>query len=405
MRKLATSSDEQTGSAKWAFNTLKDGEVWGHPEVNSGGGAWYPPAIDTSTGMTYWGTGNPAPFPGTAEYPNGSSRPGPNLYTNSAIALDASCQLPWFQQAKPHDLTDADFEASPILATVRPNGASRNVVVGSGKAGYVAIFDKQTGEQLWRTAVGIHQNDDLESFPTDSAVTVLPGVTGGVETPMAFADGTVYVPVVNAASNFTATKFTLADVANGTGELDALDTATGQMRWKANLDAPDFGAATVAGDLVFTSTFKGKVLAFDRTSGKQVWMWQAPGGIDGFLSVAGDTLLVPVGLASPPQLVALKIGASAQATPQPSAPSNPPAGVAPASSAGQFTVGTPASYPLSFDTTTLQATAGAQVTLQYTNNSSIPHNWHLFDVPTPTHPRSHRRPSKAATATWRPCSS
>ncbi len=175
--------DEQTGSVKWSFNTVKDGDLWGHPDVNSGGGAWYPPAIDTSTGMTYWGTGNPAPFPGTAEYPNGSSRPGPNLYTNSAIALDASGQLQWYQQPKSHDLTDADFEASPILATVAPNGASRSIVVGSGKAGYVAGFDKQTGELLWRTAVGIHQNDDLESFPTDSTVTVLPGVNGGVETP------------------------------------------------------------------------------------------------------------------------------------------------------------------------------------------------------------------------------
>ena len=35
-----------------------------------------------------------------------------------------------------------------------------------------------------------------------------------------------------------------------------------------------------------------------------------PGGINGLLAVAGDTLLVPVGMANPPQLVALKIGAS-----------------------------------------------------------------------------------------------
>jgi glucose dehydrogenase len=82
--------DEQTGAIKWSFNTVKDGDLWGHPEVNSGGGAWYPPAVDTSTGTTYWGIGNPAPYPGTAAYPNGSSRPGPNLYTDSEIALDMS---------------------------------------------------------------------------------------------------------------------------------------------------------------------------------------------------------------------------------------------------------------------------------------------------------------------------
>src|SRR5207302_6098719 len=92
--------DEQTGSVKWSFNTVKDGDLWGHPDVNSGGGAWYPPAIDTSTGMTYWGTGNPGPFPGTDEYPNGSSRPGPNLYTNSVLAIDSSGLLQWYHQLK-----------------------------------------------------------------------------------------------------------------------------------------------------------------------------------------------------------------------------------------------------------------------------------------------------------------
>src|SRR5260370_34578188 len=64
--------------------------------------AWYPPALDTSTGTTYWGTGNAAPWPGTPQYPNGSSRPGPNLYTDSELALTHSGQLQWYQQVKPH---------------------------------------------------------------------------------------------------------------------------------------------------------------------------------------------------------------------------------------------------------------------------------------------------------------
>lgn len=44
--------DEQNGNTKWSFNTVKDGDLWGHPEVNSGGGSWYPPAVDTKTGST-----------------------------------------------------------------------------------------------------------------------------------------------------------------------------------------------------------------------------------------------------------------------------------------------------------------------------------------------------------------
>jgi glucose dehydrogenase len=80
--------DAQTGQERWTFDTVKGADLWGNADVNSGGGAWYPPAIDAERGAVYWGVANPAPFPGTAEFPNGSSRPGPNLYTDSAVALD-----------------------------------------------------------------------------------------------------------------------------------------------------------------------------------------------------------------------------------------------------------------------------------------------------------------------------
>ena len=111
--------DEQTGSIKWSFNTVKNGDLWGNPLVNSGGGAWYPPSIDTRTGTTYWGTGNAAPYPGTQQYPNGSSRPGPNLYTDSELALTSSGQVQWYQQIKPHGLFDDDFKPRPSSRRLR----------------------------------------------------------------------------------------------------------------------------------------------------------------------------------------------------------------------------------------------------------------------------------------------
>jgi outer membrane protein assembly factor BamB len=75
-------------------------------------------------------------------------------------------------------------------------------------------------------------------------VTVFPGVFGGVETPMAIADGTVYVPVANASSDFSGMTVSAPDFATAIGELDAIDAATGQIQWQADLNAPDFGAAT-----------------------------------------------------------------------------------------------------------------------------------------------------------------
>jgi glucose dehydrogenase len=108
--------DQQTGKINWSWNTIDDPKTfWGHPEVNSGGGAWYPPAIDTNTGMTYWGIGNPGPLAGTTNFPNGSSRPGPNLYTSSIVAIDHSTgKLQWFFQPQPHDINDYDLQISPI---------------------------------------------------------------------------------------------------------------------------------------------------------------------------------------------------------------------------------------------------------------------------------------------------
>jgi outer membrane protein assembly factor BamB len=377
--------DEGTGDELWSFDTVKNGKLWGNPKVNSGGGAWYPPAVDTSNGTTYWGIGNPAPFPGTDAFPNGSSRPGPNLYTDSALALDSSGNLRWFKQVKAHDLSDGDFQSSPILTTATIGGVSHDIVIGSGKLGRVVAFDRRTGMELWNTPVGLHSNDDRKAIPKGKTVTVAPGFYGGVETPMALADGVVYVPVVNVPTDYMSTSMIQPNVARGTGELDAIDVDTGAIVWTAKLDAPDFGGALVAGDLVFTSTFKGEVLAFDRASGKQVWSFQAPGGINSPMSAAGDTLLVPVGLGPRPMLLALTLGATGTiptATPSVGTPTNSPS---PSSSA--LHISTPNQGDgILYDTKQLTAPAGGRVTLTYTNDSAIPHDWHLFDGPSASAP-------------------
>jgi glucose dehydrogenase/plastocyanin len=373
--------DEHTGNDLWTFDTVKDGNLWGNPLINSGGGAWYPPAIDTATGTTYWGTNNAAPWPGIKGYPNGSSRPAPNLYTESEIALDRSGNLIWYNQPKPFDLFDADFQISPILTTATMGGSSRKIVIGAGKGGYVIAFDRATGSQIWKTPVGVHQNDGLTAIPAGQTVTVYPGIFGGVETPMASANGVVYVPVANLPTNFTDTTFALPNPSTGTGELDAIDVNTGRILWTSKLDSEDFGSAVVAGDLVFTSTFTGKVLGFSRASGKQVWSWQAPGGINGFLAAAGDRLLVPVGLGARPILVSLKLGATgtipgatATTTPTPS----PSSSCTPSTTALCISTSNQGNG-LSFNTNQLTASAGARVTVTYTNDSAIPHNWHIFD--------------------------
>jgi outer membrane protein assembly factor BamB len=70
------------------------------------------------------------------------------------------------------------------------------------------------------------------------------------------------------------------------------------------------GEATVVYDLVFTSIYTGKIFAYNRKTGEQVWEYDTPGGINGWPSVSGDTIIFPVGLGSTTMLLAFKIGST-----------------------------------------------------------------------------------------------
>jgi outer membrane protein assembly factor BamB len=81
----------------------------------------------------------------------------------------------------------------------------------------------------------------------------------------------------------------------GRGGLTAVNAATGKVLWQHHLPSMNFGAATVANDVVFTSTYTGTVYAFDTQTGKTLWTTKAPAGINSFPAVDGDTLLVGAG--------------------------------------------------------------------------------------------------------------
>jgi alcohol dehydrogenase (cytochrome c) len=176
--------DISSGHVIWQWDTTTD-NLWGNARINSGGGLWHPPAVDDN-GMLYLGIANAAPYPGNTEFPNATSRPGDNDYADSLVKLDPTTgSVAWYINIKPHDLFDLDNQLSPVLTTVTIDGADRNVVLSTGKHGQVVCADQETGEELWRTPVGKHENDDLQEIPEGETVDVFPGTLGGVETPFA----------------------------------------------------------------------------------------------------------------------------------------------------------------------------------------------------------------------------
>ncbi|MFB3764732.1 MAG: PQQ-binding-like beta-propeller repeat protein [Methanotrichaceae archaeon] len=302
--------DQNTGEILWNFSTVYPSNLWGHPEVNSGGGAWYNPAIDTRTGVTFWGIGNPAPWPGTLEWPNATSRPGPNLYTNSILAIDhRTGNLVWYTQVYPHDLFDLDFQISPILASANISGKQQDIVMGAGKMGRVYAFNRSTGSILWTTVVGKHENDQLGVLPNGTMTEVYPSSLGGVETPMAYSDGVVYVANNDLASYYTPTSRAGSNLSTGKGGLTAIDIETGQILWLKKFNSLNVGAATVVNDLVFTATYDGNIYAFNKNTGDRVWKYTAPAGINGWPAVTGDTIVWPAGFGNA-TLIAFKLGSN-----------------------------------------------------------------------------------------------
>ncbi len=295
-----------TGATDWAFDTVASPDMWGNPAVNSGGGAWYPPSIDVSANRVYWGTANPAPFPGTAEYPNGTSRPGANLYTDATVALNLRTgKLIWYHQATAHDIFDRDFVHTMIVDL--PGSSPRQVVVGTGKSGKVLGLDPTSGRLLWRTFVGMHRNGELRALsgPTE----VLPGTYGGVLTPPASANGDVYVATLNAPDTLYPDRTAYFGGKLGTfpGEMVAIDGATGRILWDTKVPGDPTGGATVVNDLVMTATYQGTLVAIDRSSGRIAWERILPGPVNGWMSISGNLVIVPIGGTHPPEVLVLRL--------------------------------------------------------------------------------------------------
>jgi len=307
--------DAKTGKKEWQFDTVPK-DLWGHKEINSGGGLWYTPAFDDE-GFMYFGVGNAGPFPGTTKFPWGSSRPGPNLYTNSIVKMNAKTgKMEWYWQQLPHAVYDWDFQGPPILT----EAGGKELVLAAGKSGIVVALDAKSGKPVWQRAVGKHNGHDDDNLyamrgeydKLPLPATVYPGALGGVIAPMATDGRTVYVPVCNAPMVITSQEGR-EEPGPTSGEIVALDVQTGQVQWKYKFPtAFAFGFTTVVNDLVFATTSDGKVHGFDASSGRLAWQVQLPAGTNAGVMAEGDTILAPAGLPAgegqEPQLVAYRLG-------------------------------------------------------------------------------------------------
>ena len=312
--------DASTGAKRWKWNEVP-ANLWSsaHTDINSGGGQWDPPTFDDH-GNLYVGVANPAPFPGTAQYPWGSSRPGPDLYTNSIVKLDEKTgKLEWYYQLTPHDIYDRDLENSPILSTA----GGHQLVIDGGKAGILVAVNAQTGKLVWKRSVGVHNGHDNDNTYAEDGQTsklhtpetVEPGDLGGIESQLASNGTTVFAAVNNLPVTYSGPA--LKDLKphpynQGTGDLVAVNEATGSVEWDDRLPSSPFGAVTLANNVVFTTTYDGMLRAFNASTGAELWHTGLGSNTNAPVTVVGDTVLTASSFAAAsgnPMIIAYRLGA------------------------------------------------------------------------------------------------
>ena len=138
-----------TGKRRWRFWTVPEpgqpgADSWPGDSWKTGGGpTWVTGSYDTEQNLVIWGTGNPSP-----DW-NGDKRAGDNLYTDSAIALDADTgRLKWYFQFVPHDVHDWDATEIPVLVDDEWQGRPRKLIYWAHRNAFYYVLDRETGKFL-----------------------------------------------------------------------------------------------------------------------------------------------------------------------------------------------------------------------------------------------------------------
>lgn len=289
----------------------KTGASWPGDLWKTGGAAtWLGGTYDQSTGLAYFGTGNPAPW-------NSHIRKGDNLYSCSTVAIDIKTgQIVWHYQNTPND--GWDFDGVNEFVTFDMDG--QRVGGKADRNGFFYVNDAKTGKLInafpfvkkvtWATGIDLKTgkpNYVPENRPGDptagadgkkgATVFAAPSFLGGKnQMPMAYSPDTklFYVPAnewgmdiwnepitYKKGAAYLGAGFTIKTIDDSyIGAMRAIDPKTGKIVWEQKNNAPLWGGVlTTGGNLVFWGTPEGFLKAADAKTGKVVWQFQTGSGI------------------------------------------------------------------------------------------------------------------------------
>jgi polyvinyl alcohol dehydrogenase (cytochrome) len=223
------------------------------------------PTIDTKRGVLYVATGSSA---------TGIEQ----SLTDAVVAFDLSDgKLRWVKQLSRPDagLFGSSFTSSPVLRTL----ASGNEILLAGqKSGVIYGLDPDHGgDTLWQTKIG---DSGAPGAPGGAAAAGSsigpPGVAG-------FPGGIAWGSAADHRNLYVALAGILAQPANASGSLTAVDLKTGIARWHTaspepacawgehNCSHAQSQAVTVMPGCVFSGSMDGHFRAYSTIDGKILW--------------------------------------------------------------------------------------------------------------------------------------
>jgi polyvinyl alcohol dehydrogenase (cytochrome) len=218
------------------------------------------PTIDAKRNVVYVGTGSS---------PTGMQQ----ALTDAVVAFDlADGKLRWVKQLPRPDAGAgaAGFLSSPVLRTL---ATGNEIILAGQKSGVVYGLDPDHGgEILWQTKIGAAAPAPGASLAGAASPAVV-GAAGGVAWGMAADHRNVYVALSGQ----------LAQPANASGSLTALDITTGVARWHTPSPEPactwgshdcwhaQAQAVTVMPGSTFSGSMDGHLRAYSTIDGKILW--------------------------------------------------------------------------------------------------------------------------------------
>jgi len=267
-------------------------ESWprGTDAITHGGGmTWMTGTYDPELNQLYWGTGNPQPVL------NGDVRKGDNLYTCSIVSLNPDTgKLVWHFQPSPHDTHDWDAVQTPVVVDDDVNGVHRKLLLQASRNGFFFVLDRTTGEHI-RTAPFVKTNwskgidsrgepiPNAAKEPKPDGVLVSPGSDGATNWMAPSFDPSAGLLYFSARELWSIFYMTAEGKPEGwagrdrnlwaTSFITAMDYRTGTIKWKHDIGHGEGGAGmlSTAGNLLFTGDNSGNLIALDPATGKTLW--------------------------------------------------------------------------------------------------------------------------------------